>query len=319
MAASAETTSYDIPKTIHIIWLGIVEINEKQSQRIIDISEVNSDYATTIWTLKDYSSWKEKTEASVFEALAGQNIELKDIEEHSNLHVQELLTQMMSYPSSVLMDSLKANFFAAASDILRWLVLFDGGIYLDDDNEVVEPFGDIHIPMGLAIDTGYKESLGFNSFIVAAGLNAPHFCNFAFDVFEKIETKYTALLSKIFDADETSKCFLTNEKIKSATLGATGRAHMIHSKEMDEVFALVKDKIKFYSYERYARKSCVGRTVYCAIDTYGDSWEQHQDALKDFRAYMERYNEVEKDQSPFEAKKDLITFIQELGVKLRAS
>jgi len=131
--------NYEVPKVLHFIWMG-KQLPQKYVDNIRNLSAINPDYKIKIWT--DRGAQTELAMASNEGARFSYEVIQIDPYLKEKLRLQKLANGVDSEYKNLKKlihyfyrekEGLYSN-YAAASDILRILILEDhGGIYLDTD------------------------------------------------------------------------------------------------------------------------------------------------------------------------------------------
>jgi len=152
-------TKRRVPKVIWHVWLGSAEIPQRYVESMASNSEINHDYITVVLT--DRNTWRGEDDvkqrlASTFAKYS--KIQIMDINDDSAGMSLSASKNYAQYCAAVGRDSKYPN-FAAGADLLRyfWLHRY-GGIYLDHDEQVRQPFGDVMLTKktGIALSGLYE-------------------------------------------------------------------------------------------------------------------------------------------------------------------
>ncbi|NRN30658.1 TcdA/TcdB catalytic glycosyltransferase domain-containing protein [Photorhabdus heterorhabditis] len=147
--------SEPVDKNIHMIWIGIRNISEKNIKLSIDTAQKNPDYNTSI-IYDSGISGHEGARNFMLEKFEGSNVNIIDFRK------KNYFPQLKQEPSFVYYEqAIAEKKYAQASDILRLLVLkFEGGIYKDIDDIQVKGFGSLAFPKGIGVMREYAPEAG---------------------------------------------------------------------------------------------------------------------------------------------------------------
>lgn len=151
-----ESTKYpdmDIPKRLHMIWIGTRNISSVNTQLTKDTGMLNRDYDITLYFDSGIQG-HESAMRDLQENFRDTNINVRDIRTHA--HYDE----MKAHPAfKYYEEAVAGKRYAQASDLLRlFLLKFDGGIYKDIDDTQKQPFGQLSGPGGIMVNEEYAAS-----------------------------------------------------------------------------------------------------------------------------------------------------------------
>ena len=151
-----ESTKYpivDIPKKIHMIWIGTNPISDKNIGLSKETGRLNKDYDTAIYFDSGIEGY-EGAKAYLEEQFKETNINIKDVRQHAHY------AEMKEHPAfRYYEEAILAKKYAQASDILRLLLLkYEGGVYKDVDDTQQKPFEQLSAPGGVMVNEEYAAS-----------------------------------------------------------------------------------------------------------------------------------------------------------------
>lgn len=141
---------FNIPKKIHLIWIGPNNISDENVTKSLDTVAKNPDYETNIYYDSGIEGY-ERARDYLMSKFKDSDIHLFDIRE------LPYFSEMKENPAFKYYEyALSENKYAQASDLLRLLILeSEGGIYKDIDDVQLEPFGELAFPAGLGVNQEY--------------------------------------------------------------------------------------------------------------------------------------------------------------------
>ena len=143
-----------VPKNIWHIWVGPNTLSDSDITKMKSNARMNPDYKTTVLT--DSRTWK-----GGFDVMAdlknkfGNAIDVVDIRNTDEGADFAKSANQSQYLSAVSSESPN---YAAAADILRYYWIYrSGGVYIDHDDTINRPFGDILLSKkGIAVSGLYR-------------------------------------------------------------------------------------------------------------------------------------------------------------------
>ncbi|WP_067703062.1 RHS repeat-associated core domain-containing protein [Erwinia sp. ErVv1] len=140
----------DIPKSIHMIWIGSNKISDKNVALSLDTASMNPDYQTQLIYDSSIENYKQASDDLV-ERFRGSNVNVTD------LRTLPSFSEIQSHPAfKYYTNTIREGRYAQASDLLRLLVLkHEGGIYKDVDDTQRAPFGDLSLYGGIGFKKEY--------------------------------------------------------------------------------------------------------------------------------------------------------------------
>ncbi|WP_312413062.1 RHS repeat-associated core domain-containing protein [Pseudescherichia sp.] len=151
-----ESTKYpiiDIPKKIHMIWIGTNKMNSTNVDLSKETASKNEDYDVALYFDSGIQGYEPALEF-LQDAFKTDKINLRDIRQHAHY------AEMKEHPAfQYYEEAVAAKRYAQASDILRLLLLkYEGGVYKDVDDTQQQPFAQLSAPGGVMVNEEYAAS-----------------------------------------------------------------------------------------------------------------------------------------------------------------
>ncbi|HFD6778376.1 TPA: TcdA/TcdB catalytic glycosyltransferase domain-containing protein [Pseudomonas aeruginosa] len=152
-AESSSLKTSDIPKTIHLIWIGTGELSDKNANLSRDTAAKNPDYITNVIYDSGIKGY-EPARDYLISTFRGSDVNVVDIRAAS------YFSSISSHPAfKYYEEAINAKQYAKASDLLRLSVLAnEGGVYKDIDDTQKEAFGNLSLPGGIGVKRAYTAS-----------------------------------------------------------------------------------------------------------------------------------------------------------------
>ncbi|WP_081861824.1 RHS repeat-associated core domain-containing protein [Photorhabdus australis] len=141
----------NIPKKIHMIWIGTNNISDKNVGLSLETASKNPDYETSVIYdsgIKGHESARDYLKSK----FVNSEVSVTDLRELPSF------SSISSHPAFQYYEKVISNQkYAQASDLLRLLVLAnEGGIYKDIDDTQQKSFGELSFPGGIGFKREYE-------------------------------------------------------------------------------------------------------------------------------------------------------------------
>jgi insecticidal toxin complex protein TccC len=140
----------NIPKKIHMIWIGTGNISNKNIDLSLETASKNPDYETRIIYDSGINGY-ESARSYLADKFSGSSVKIID------LRRLPYFSSVSSHPAfKYYEEAVRQKKYAQASDLLRLHLLEnEGGIYKDIDDTQLESFGSLSFPKGIGFKGEY--------------------------------------------------------------------------------------------------------------------------------------------------------------------